>query len=306
LRDAINRGIIPGPRIFAATECIASSGGYEVRQEAGAGVLGQTSVPRISDTADGIEGVRAAVRRRIGAGADVIKFYAEYRKRQLRFPPPVAPGGPDIRFPPKNEERIRNVILFTQDEMNAMVSEANVSAAPVAAHTSTARAVIMAAKARVTTIEHGYLVDKEGIQLMKENGVIFVPTLAAMELFVNGEELKAILQRTKAAYDAGVKLACGGDTGAFSHGENVRELELMAQAGVPVKEVLRAATLGGWEACGGALCARKFGCLEIGAAADIVAFRGDPFEDLHSVRMVDFVMKDGRVWKQNGQGIGMI
>jgi imidazolonepropionase-like amidohydrolase len=97
-RDTINRGIIPGPRMFVATECIASSGGYEIRQESG-----MTSVPRISDPADGIDGVRAAVRRRLGAGADVVKFYADYRKRILRFPPSAWPGGREIMFPPSSD-----------------------------------------------------------------------------------------------------------------------------------------------------------------------------------------------------------
>jgi len=91
-RDSINRGIILGPRLFVATETIASNSGYAIRQEN----TGGTSVPRISDPADGVDGVRAAVRRRLGVGADIVKFYADYRKRQLRFPPPAWPGAPPL------------------------------------------------------------------------------------------------------------------------------------------------------------------------------------------------------------------
>lgn len=129
-RDTINRGLTPGPRMFVATECIASSGGYEIRQEnrSSLGCCGGTNVARISDPADGVDGVRAAVRRRLGAGADIIKFYADYRKRALRFPAPTWPGAPEIRFPPSAHPlygvRSPNTLLFSQAEMDAMVAEA--------------------------------------------------------------------------------------------------------------------------------------------------------------------------------------
>ena len=103
----------------------------------------------------------------------------------------------------------------------------------------------------------------------------------------------------------GVRLACGGDTGTYPHGENVRELELMIQAGVPLSEVLEACTVGGWEACGGDLCGRRFGWFEEGTQADIIALCGNPEEDPGALREVDFVMKDGRVWKIDGLPKGM-
>jgi hypothetical protein len=137
-RDTVNRGIIPGPRLFVATEAIASSGGYSIRIE---NTMDGTSVPRISDPADGVNGVRAAVHRRIGAGADVIKFYADYRKRQLRFPPSAWPGAPPIQFPPDPEHRNPNLLLFTQEEMDSMVSTAEAAKAPIAAHASSPEAV---------------------------------------------------------------------------------------------------------------------------------------------------------------------
>ena len=154
VRDSINRGLIPGPRIFCATEALASSGGYEIRVE---NRIGGLDVPRISDPCDGVDGVRAAVRRRIGAGADVIKFYGDYRKRALRFPASAWGGCPDVMFPPDKggiaqNERSPSILLFNQDEMNAIVAEAKVARAPVAAHCATAEAVTMAANAGVTSV----------------------------------------------------------------------------------------------------------------------------------------------------------
>jgi imidazolonepropionase-like amidohydrolase len=296
-RDAVNRGIVPGPRLFVATECIASSGGYAVRQERG----GRHPSPRLSDVGDGVDGVRAAVRRRIAAGADVVKIYADYPKRALRFPAPHSAGCPAIRFPPRDGERSPNVPLFTQDELGAMVSEAAVSKAPVSAHATSPEAVIMAARAGVTSIEHGNEPSDDALAAMKEHGTIFVPTLAAVELFTpRGGAFEEVLAHTKKAFDLGVKLAAGGDTGTFAHGDNAREMELLVEAGVPVFDVLRAATLHGWEACGGALCGRKFGCWEVGAAADIIALDGDPVKDLKALRQVVFVMKDGKVYKYKG------
>jgi len=116
---------MPGPRLFVATETIASSGGYAIRHE---NHLGGTTVPRISDIADGVDGVRAAVRRRLGTGADVVKFYADYRKRELRFLPQKWPGAPPIQFPA--EDRNPQVLLFTQSEMDAVVAEARSANSP--------------------------------------------------------------------------------------------------------------------------------------------------------------------------------
>lgn len=310
IRDCVNRGIIPGPRIFCATEALASSGGYEVPQENAVG--GQ--VPRISDPCDGIVGCRAAVRRRLGAGADVVKFYADYRKRELRFPQSQWPGCPAIDFPPPGGlltgRRNPNLLLFNQDEMDAIVTEAKVAEAPVAAHASTAQGVTMAAKAGVTTIEHGYesFEGSDAIETMKKNGTIFVPTLSVVELHIPNAP---ILAQTKLAFDSGVKLACGGDTGAFAHGDNSREIELFVEAGIAVEEVLTASTLHGWEACGGDWCGRRFGWIGEGWAADLIALDiegglSDGAVKRGAFRNVGFVMKDGRVWKMNGQAVGMI
>lgn len=302
IRDAVNRGLIPGPRLFVATEALASSGGYEIRQE---NALGGTTVPRLSDVCDGVDGCTAAVRRRIGAGADVVKFYADYRRRTLRWPAQNWRGCCPVLFPPSGVElkggldRNPVSLLFRQEEMDAMVAEARRARAPIAAHAIEAEAVIMAAKAGVTTVEHGMYPSEEALQAMKECGTIFVPTVAVLETERKqmGEELFwTMVKNTKRAFDMGVKLACGGDTGAFPHGENAREMELMVEVGIPVEEVLRAGTLGGWEACGGELSGHRFGWLGEGWSADLVALDGDlEKEDFSSViRKVSFVMKDGQ------------
>jgi len=300
VRNAVNRGLIPGPRIFCATEALASSGGYDIRIESG---INGVHLPRLSDPCDGVVGVKAGVRRRLGAGADVIKFYACYGKRALRYPGPVHPGGRDVIHPPDTIPRNPDYLQFDQEEMNAIVAEAKAARAPVAAHAQSAASAIMAAKAGVTTIEHGVEESDEAIEMMKQHGTIFVPTLAVQELFRPKSEY---FIQTKKAYAAGVKLACGGDTGAFPHGENAREMELMLEAGVSLEDVLVAATVHGWEACGKEWCGRKFGWWEAGCAADIVALDGDLRQDVGCLRRVEFVMKDAKVWKSDGEAVGMI
>ncbi|PMD56154.1 uncharacterized protein K444DRAFT_55535 [Hyaloscypha bicolor E] len=189
-------------------------------------------------------------------------------------------------------------------EMNEMVAEAKRRRAPIAAHAQDPEAVIMAAKAGVTSVEHGSMPSEEALQAMKENSTIFVPTLSVFDSEIRrggGKDsertLGAILDHTKAAYDKGIKLACGGDTGAIAHGENAREIELMVEAGIPISDVLQAATLHGWESCGGDLCGRRFGLVEEGWAADLIALDDNPTENIGAIRKVKFVMKDGKVYK---------
>lgn len=303
LRDAINRGLVPGPRLFVATEPLASSSGYAVRYES---QLNGTSVPRLADTCDGVDGVTAGVRRRIGAGADVVKLYADYRRRELRWPKPTYPNAPEIAFPPGGglldsggRNRNPSSCLWRQDEMDAIVAEGRRAGAPVAAHAIEEEAVVMAAKAGVTSVEHGFNVGKKGLRMMKENGTIFVPTLTVAELYkdeVGSEVWDRVLGQVKDAHGMGIKLAAGGDTGPFAHGDNVREVELLIEAGISLETAITAATLGGYEACGGEEgTGRKFGCLQVGWSADLVALEGDPRENLDTLRKVKLVMKDGRV-----------
>ncbi|KAK0613083.1 hypothetical protein B0T17DRAFT_511437 [Bombardia bombarda] len=301
LRDCINRGLIPGPRLFVATEALASNGSYEIRVENKVG-LGLT-VPRASDPADGVDGVRAAVRRRVGDGADLIKFYADYRRKVMRFPPSQTQP---IRFLPDRPNPV--VPLYSQEEMDMIVQEAKLAELPVAAHCGETKTAVMAAKAGVTSIEHVFEDTHDALDElfdhMRRNRVIWVPTLATAET-LTPHLFKAIKIAVKRAHDEGVRLATGADTGTFNHGLNAREIEIMIESGVPVADALESCTVGGWEACGQDQCGYRFGWFEKGNRADIIALDTDPRKDRKALRKVNFVMKDGQVWKQDGVAVGM-
>ena len=317
VRNAVNRGIVPGPRLFVATDPLATPGGYEVRIESHDQ---GTRTTRISDPCNGADGVRAGVRRRLGAGADLIKFYGDYRRRELRFPLANWPGALPIEHPPgqddEDDEKIadadpdpynqpeRNPAspLFNLDEMKAIVAEAQRAKCPVAAHCIEPETMIEAAQAGVTTIEHGFKPSKEAVQAMKDHGTIFVPTLAVVAAEGTEPMLDGALKQVHAVWKAGVKLACGGDTGAFSHGDNLKELLLFERAGVSLEDTLHAATMGGWEACGGDWCGRRFGSLEKGWAADLIAIKSDPRkEGIKALENPECVIKDGKVVVEEGK-----
>ncbi|KAG7291830.1 hypothetical protein NEMBOFW57_001851 [Staphylotrichum longicolle] len=324
LRDCINRGLTPGPRMFVATEALASSGSYEIRTEnllarssssgpysgrGGGGPLA-LGLPRASDVGDGTDGVRAAVRRRVGDGADLIKFYADYRRRVMRFPPDMPGPGGQLLFPPDQLPRSPASMLFAQDEMDAIVQEANMAQMPVAAHAAETAMARMAAMAGVTTVEHvfedswrqfGMMVDE-----MLLRGTIWVPTLATAEEGFEPAKFERCKKNVKDAFDKGVMLAAGGDTGVFNHGLNARELEIMMDAGIPVADVLTAATFNGWYACGEDRCGYRFGWWEVGNRADIIALDADLRKDRTALRKVSFVMKDSRVWKRDGVPVDMV
>ncbi|KAG8167802.1 hypothetical protein KVR01_003491 [Diaporthe batatas] len=307
LRDCINRGLIPGPRLFVATHALASSSGYDIRSENRQNGL---QLPRSSDAADGPWDVRRAVRRRVGDGADVIKFYADYRRKVMRFPPlhPAVVGdapGAGIRFPPTHAEVNPAVPLFSQEEMTAVVEEAHAAGLPVAAHAGTVEGAAMAVRAGVTSVEHVNENTDELWAEMARCGTIFTPTLAIFKLALPRAEYVKVQARVKRAYDMGVRLATGGDTGTFAHGEGVREMELLMEAGIPVADVLEACFVGGWEACGKDACGFRFGLIEKSARADIIALDSDPRYDKKALRKVSFVCKDGQVYKRGGQPVGL-
>ncbi|GME31794.1 Amidohydrolase 1 [Neofusicoccum parvum] len=307
VRDAIARGLMPGPRLFVATRILASTGSYEPRTENGGGSCGGSGgcvLPAGGEAVDGVESARRAVRRRIAAGADVVKFYADYRRRIMRYPPAQQhPYVHSVLHPP--EQPNPDVMVFHQEEMDEIVREARLARCPVAAHCGTIEAGLGAARAGATTIEHSYFADEELFAEMVKNKVVFVPTLAVCER-LHKPRFKQILAQTTKAYEMGVRFAAGGDTGTYPHGENIREVELMIEAGMKVEDALESCMVGGWEACGGDWCGVKFGWFEPGTRADIIALEGDPREDVGALRRVSFVMKDATVWKQNGQAIGMI
>ena len=300
IRDCINRGLMPGPRLFVATRALASTGSYEPRTENHANGV---CLPRGGETVDGPDEARVAVRRRIAAGADIIKFFADYRRRIMRYPPaqqhPYIHG---LTHPPSQPNP--DVIVFDQKEMNAIVKEAKMGEAPVACHAGTIDGAIMAVKAGVDTIEHAYFANEELFKHMIDKNCLLIPTLAVCER-LHKPRFQEIMRQTKMAYDLGVRFACGGDTGTYPHGQGARELELMIEAGLPLEDVLEFCTVGGWESCGKDLCGMRFGWFEKGLRADIIALRSDPRKDKHALRHVDFVMKDGVIWKKDGKGVNI-
>jgi imidazolonepropionase-like amidohydrolase len=277
LKQAIDEGIVPGPRMLVATLAIVATGSYGPK-----GFEPGVEVPQGAEEATGEDVVRA-VRRQIAAGADVVKLYADYRWR---------PG--EDRRP-----------TLSEAELRAATAAAHDAGRSVAAHATTAEGMRRAIAAGVDTIEHGYGGTKEIFRAMKDRGIVLCPTLAAADAVAryqgwNGREpapAAVELARTsfKAALAANVTLCAGGDVGVFAHGENVRELELMQDAGMPAREVLMAVT---------SVNARAFhiddrvGAIRPGLIADLVAVAGDPSSDIRALRQIRMVMKNGKVVRE--------
>jgi imidazolonepropionase-like amidohydrolase len=215
-----------------------------------------------------------------------------------------------LLFPPDRRDRNPAFLLFSQEEMDAIVEEARLADAPVAAHAAETQTALMAARAGVTSVEHVF-VDGAGcmdemMEEMVKRGTIWVPTLATAEEGFEGDKFERCKAAAKLGFDRGVRLAAGGDTGEFNHGLNSREMEIMMEAGIPVEDVLVAGTYTGWHACGGDASGFRFGWWDEGNRADIVALDADPRKDAKALRKVSFVMKDGRVWKRDGRPVGMV
>jgi imidazolonepropionase-like amidohydrolase len=277
LKEAIDQGIVPGPRMLVATRAIVASGAYGPK-----GFEPGVEVPQGAEEATGEDIVRA-VRRQIAAGADIVKLYADYRWR---------PG--EDRRP-----------TLSEAELRAATAAAHDAGRTVAAHSTTEEGMRRSIAAGVDTIEHGYGGTKEIFRAMKEHGIALCPTLAAGDAVAryqgwNGREpapAAVELGRAsfKAARAAGVTIIAGGDVGVFAHGENVRELELMQDAGMPAREVLMAVT---------SVNARVFhiddrvGAIRAGLIADLVAVRGDPSTDIYALRQIRMVMKGGKVVRE--------
>ena len=278
LKQAIEQGIIPGPRLLIATRALVATGSYGPKYTA------DFDLPQGAQEADGVDGIVRAVREQIGKGADIIKVYADYR------------WGPDEPARP----------TFSQEELNLIVSTARSAGRPVVAHASTPEGMRRATLAGVETIEHGDGGTLEIFQLMKQRGVALCPTGAAGDAISQdrgwqkgrGPRLPGIAQKhlsMAAALRAGVTLAVGGDVGVFTHGDNVRELELLvSDFGMSPLAVLRAATAGN---------AQIFrlpdrGRIQPGLLADLVAVEGDPTQQVPALRRVRLVVKGGVVVRE--------
>jgi len=290
LRDAINAGLVTGPRIYAAGKSIATTGGHAdptngINSELSF-VLG-TPGPT-EGVVDGPMDARQAVRQRYKDGSDVIKI--------------TATGGV------LSYAKSGDAPQFMDDEIRAIVETAKDYGYSVAAHAHGKEGMKRAIEGGVTTIEHGTYMDDEIFALMKKHGTWYVPTITAGRFVAEkakvpdyfpdivrpkAERIGGQIQDTFAkAYKAGVKIAFGTDMGVGPHGENALEFGYMVEGGMPANEALQAATFKAAQVLG----ASDLGQVEPGFRADIVAVPGNPLEDITLTRKVAFVMKDGVVY----------
>jgi imidazolonepropionase-like amidohydrolase len=292
LRDAINQGRVRGPRIFAAGRAIATTGGHADPTNGWNHMLSDLAgTPGPTEgVVNSVEDARQAVRQRYKDGSDVIKI--------------TATGGV------LSYARSGDAPQFTVDEIKAVVDTARDYGYRVAAHAHGTEGMKRAVLGGVTSIEHGTYMDDEVMRLMKQRGTWYVPTIYAGRFVADkakvdgyfpevvrpkAARIGAQIQDTFArAYKAGVKIGFGTDMGVGPHGDNAREFIYMVEAGMPAAVALQAATIRAAEVLG----VDDQGVIEAGKRADIVAVPGDPLADIARVMQVDFVMKDGAVYRQ--------
>jgi len=274
LRQAIDQGIVPGPRLMVATRAIVAEGAYGPK-----GFEPGVKIPQGAQEVSGVDDMVRAARDQIAAGADVVKMYADYH------------------YMPKEPSRA----TLTEAELAAGTATAHDAGRLAAVHAATAEGMRRAIAAGVDTIEHGYGGTPEIFRAMHDKGIALCTTLAASDAVSryrgwNGQEPApaAVEENRKSfrmALAAGVPICMGGDVGVYPHGENMREMVLMQQAGMTPIQVLVAATSGNARI----LHLEDRGALKAGMLADIVAVEGDPTRDVAAVKAVRLVMKGGEV-----------
>lgn len=288
LRNAINRGWIPGPRMYVSGSALTMTGGH--------GAWANWLTPQLELTpnpgaiADGEDEVRRAVRKHIKHGVDVIKI--------------MATGG----YGTANS--IPGAASYTVDEIKAAVEEARKRGIKVAAHAHGAEGIKNAVRAGVSSIEHASFLDQESIDLMKKHNVFLVmDVLAAHYDFIetkqdfsdkdlkqtNQELYKSFVANLIKAYEQDVKIAFGTDSSVFPHERVGEQFKLMQQAGMKPADIIRSATINAAELIG---IEKHAGTLDAGKWADIIAVKGDPLSDLSVLERVQFVMKAGKIYKQ--------
>ncbi len=290
LRNAINHGIVDGPRMLVSVHAIGATGGH-CDDSAGFrfGLFGHET-----GVADGVINspweARDAVRFNIKYGADVIKTCATGGVLSLTD---------DVDTP-----------QLTQEELDALVDEAHALRRKTAAHAHGATGAKRAIKAGIDSIEHGTFLDDEGLRMMREHGTYLVPTLATrtgiaeMKLppQVRAKADLALKQQdnmVRRALANGVKIALGTDAAVYPHGNNAVEFVLMAADGMPFAQALHAGTSSAADLLG---VSEKLGTLEAGKLADVVAVPGNPLEDIKVTQSVFFVMKEGKVYRNDRAG----
>jgi imidazolonepropionase-like amidohydrolase len=285
LRRAIDSGLVVGPRMQVATLTVGATGGHGDIT----GFSPYLKFGQFSGLADGVDEIRKLVRFEVKNGADLIKVMASAGVL--------------------SEEESAGAPQFSQEEMNAVVEEAAMWGRKVAAHAHGAEAIKRAVRAGVTSIEHGSLLDDEGIRLMKQHGTFLVADvynddyiiaeykrLGYPEKILAKERQIGQLQRDnfRRAAEAGVKLAFGTDAGVYPHGWNARQFAVMVRYGLTPMRAIQSATQSAAELLG---WSDRVGTLSKGLYADIIAVDGDPLKDVSELERVMFVMKGGVVFK---------
>lgn len=289
LRQAIADGDVIGPAIFTAAKSLASTGGHADPTNGWASTIMGDPGP-LDGVVNGVEDARKAVRQRYKDGADWIKI--------------TATGG--VLSVAKSGQNPQ----FTMEELEAIVDTAADYGLKVAAHAHGTEGMKRAVLAGVSSIEHGTYMSDEVMELMKERGTWYVPTILAGQWVAEKAEIDGFfpeLVRPKAAaigpvihdtfrraYESGVPIVFGTDSGVSPHGDNAREFGLMVDGGMPPMEAIQAATSVAAEFLG---IAETHGSLAAGKQADVVAVSGNPVEDIHAMEDVAFVMKAGKVYK---------
>lgn len=278
LKQAIEKGIIPGPRMIVAGRALVATGSYGPKVTSP-----EITLPQGAEESDGHDALIKSVRTQIGKGVDVVKIYADYRWGLFKDAQPT----------------------FLQEEIELMVRVAASSGRSVVAHASTAEGMKRTILGGCTTIEHGDGGTPEVFRMMKEKGVALCPTLAAGDAVSQYRgwkkgiepEPERIVQKRKSfkqALEAGVSICMGGDVGVFTHGDNAREMEMMVGYGMKPVAVLQSATSVNADVF---KMADRIGRIKVGLWADLIAVEGNPAEKISEIRKVRLVMKGGTLIK---------
>ncbi|MGA9355788.1 MAG: amidohydrolase family protein [Terriglobales bacterium] len=291
LRDAINAGDVPGPRMLVSGPPLSITGGHGDNN-----LLPFEYHATSEGVADGVDGVRRMVRQNIKYGADLIKV--------------MASGG--VLSHGDNPQASQ----YTEEEMRAIVEEAHRLGRKVAAHAHGAQAILWASRAGVDSIEHGSYIDDACIAEMKKNGTYLVPTLYLMDWFYENAEkigtppeliakarevMPAARKNVQRAFAAGVKVGFGTDAAVYPHGLNAREFAVYVKLGMTPLQAIQTATVNDADLLG---WSDRVGTVEAGKFADLIAVDGDPLADVTTLERVKFVMKGGEVVRNGYAGSG--